>query len=200
MHGCWLDDPPTKNTNTNSTTITTNANQPPRALRSGDFDLLDDDLSSTPISARLESDEKILWSSHSTDTEGIFEVTTHVGGKHRLCLENGKHFKDDGLQRHIGWAIRVRKQARALQEDVIGPDQERALELVNWAEALGEEWESLLDHYGYLRDRETTHTVMSASIMSRVVRWTILEGLSLFLIAFCQVMYLRKFFEKRRYL
>jgi hypothetical protein len=150
----------------------------------------------------LESDEAILWSSHSTETEGIFEVTTHVGGKHRLCLENGKHFKDDGLQRHIGWAIRVRKQQalRSLREDVVGPDQERALDLVYLAESLEEEWDSLLDHYGYLRDRETTHTVMSASIMTRVVRWTILEGLSLFFIAFCQVMYLRKFFEKRRYL
>jgi len=168
---------------------------------SGDFDLLDDDLSSTPISARLESDEQILWSSHSTDTEGMFEVTTKVGGKHRLCLENGKHFRGDGLDRHVGWAIRVRKQAtRALEEGVLGPDQERALELVSWAESLSLDWESMLDHYGYLRDRETAHTIMSDSIMSRVVRWTILEGLTLLLIALAQVMYLRKFFEKRRYL
>ena len=162
--------------------------------------MLDDDLSSSPVSARLESNEQILWSSHITDTEGMFEVTTQVGGKHRLCLENGKHFKGDGLDRHIGWAIRVRKQARALGENMIGPDQERALKLVNWAEDLGEEWETLLDHYGYLRDREATHAILSTSIISRVIRWTILEGLTLLLIALAQVMYLRKFFEKRRYL
>ena len=128
----------------------------------------------------------------------MFEVTTQVGGKHHLCLENGKHFKGDGLERHIGWAIQVRKQARALGENMIGPDQERALKLVNWAEVLGNEWETLLDHYGYLRDQEVMFAILSTSIISQVIRWTVLEGLTLLWIALAQVMYLRMPFEKRR--
>lgn len=167
---------------------------------SGNFDMLDDNMSPRPIGARLENDEKILWSSKPGDPEGTFEIEVEEGGLHRFCLENGKHLTSDGLDRTVGWAIRVRHMPRALDDQEAGPDGLRALHLAEWASELQEEWETLLDHYSFLKTREAVHTALTDSIMGRVVRWTIFEAATLALIATGQILYLRKFMETRRYL
>jgi hypothetical protein len=167
---------------------------------SGNFDMLDDGLSSKPFGARLENSESVVWTSKPGDTEGTFEVAIKEGGLHRLCLENGKHFPPDGMDRTVGWAVRVRRPSRALDDSEEGPDGQRALQMAEWASDLQEEWETLLDHYTFLKTRETTHTELTGQIMRRVVRWTIFEGATLALIATGQILYLRKFMETRRYL
>ena len=161
--------------------------------------MIDDGLSADPIGARLENDEKVLWSSHLGASEGTFEITIEEGGLHRFCLENGKHFTSDKLDRTLGWAVRVRGPSRSLDEEA-GPDSQRAQLLVESASELQEEWETLLDHYSFLRTREGVHKQLTDAIMGRVVRWTVFEGLTLALIAAGQILYLRKFMETRRYL
>jgi hypothetical protein len=165
--------------------------------------MLDDGLSADPIGARLENDEKVLWSSKPGDSEGTFEYTAESEArKYRFCLENGKHLvSKDNLDRTVGWAVRVRNKApRALEDSEAGPDPKRAQQLVQWASNLQEEWETLLDHYSFLRTREATHKVLTDQIMGRLIRWTIFEGVTLALIAGAQILYLRKFMETRRYL
>eukprot|EP00543_Licmophora_paradoxa_P009082 CAMPEP_0202445938 /NCGR_PEP_ID=MMETSP1360-20130828/4634_1 /ASSEMBLY_ACC=CAM_ASM_000848 /TAXON_ID=515479 /ORGANISM="Licmophora paradoxa, Strain CCMP2313" /LENGTH=162 /DNA_ID=CAMNT_0049062347 /DNA_START=203 /DNA_END=691 /DNA_ORIENTATION=- len=162
--------------------------------------MLDEDLSAEPVAARLENSEKILWTSHEQDAEGYFEIEVTKGGMHRFCMQNGKHLKNDGLDRQIGYMLRVRNKKRSLEEDEEGPDSRRALQLIEWASDLQDEWETLLDHYGFLRTRETQHAEISYQIMGRVVRWTIFQGGTLALIAAGQILYLRKFMETRRYL
>jgi emp24/gp25L/p24 family/GOLD len=157
-------------------------------------------MSSDPIVARFESDTTVLWSSTPGDPEGTFELEVHDGGLHRFCLENGKHEMGDGLDRTIGWAVRVRPLARSLGEGEEGPDALRALNLADWASELQDQWQTLLDHYSFMKAREVMHTELTDSILGRVVRWTIFEAVTLILIATGQILYLRKFMETKRYL
>lgn len=152
------------------------------------------------VQARLETNERVVWFSNEGEAEGAFEFRADSGGLHRFCVENGKHLEADGVERQIGWALRVRSLPRSLEEDIQGPDQQRALQLVEWASELQESWETLRDHYGFLKRREFLHKQLTEQTLSRVIRWTSVEGLVLALIAVGQVLYLRKFMETRSYL
>lgn len=56
------------------------------------------------------------------------------------------------------------------------------------------------DHQEYMRDRENRHSVLADTTLSRIMQWTVLEAIVLILISCGQVLYLKKFFEQRRYL
>jgi hypothetical protein len=56
------------------------------------------------------------------------------------------------------------------------------------------------DHYDYLRSREAVQRDLVEATLDRVVRWTVLEAVLLIGIAFGQVLFYRKFFEKKHYL
>jgi hypothetical protein len=159
---------------------------------------LEDNLSSDPITVNLKDETgRILWKSVG-EPEAVFDLHVKKGGRFSLCLS---HKGDDSDRvRTIGFALRVRPPSRALDGAISGPDGEKALELMDWAEELTEEWDTLLDHYDYLREREAAQEELSRKILQRVMRWTLVEALLLMTIASCQVLYFRKFFEKRRYL
>jgi emp24/gp25L/p24 family/GOLD len=58
----------------------------------------------------------------------------------------------------------------------------------------------LKDHYDYLRSREEVQRNLVEATLDRVVRWTLLEAVLLIGIASTQVLYFRRFFEKKHYL
>lgn len=106
-------------------------------LYSGNYDCLDDTLSADPISVKLKDEKgRTLYKSVPGESEAIFELHVKRGGRFSLCL----HHKGDAeeLDRTVGFALRVRPQARALEDAVQGPDGEKALELIEWAEDLTE--------------------------------------------------------------
>lgn len=164
----------------------------------GNYDILDDNLSSDPITVKLNDQSgHLMWKSVG-DPEATFDLHVKKGGRFSLCLSHkGDDYDED---RTIGFALRVRPPSRALDGFMEGPDGEKALELVEWAEDLTEEWDTLMDHYDYLREREAIQEELSQKILQRVMRWTMVEALLLVTIASCQVLYFRMFFEKRRYL
>jgi hypothetical protein len=166
---------------------------------SGNYDVLEDDESAEDVSVTLKDErQRVLWKSVPGESEGTFELHVNKGGRFSLCLLNNGD-KEDG-ERTVGFALRVRGRSRALGDKEQGPDGEKALELISWAEELTEEWHTLLDHYDYLRSREAVHEELGDKIFKRVMRWTLVEAGLLVTIACAQVMYFRAFFEKRRYL
>lgn len=161
--------------------------------------MLDDELSADPISVKLKDEKgRLLWKSVSGQSEATFDIHVKKGGRFSLCLHH--RGDDEELDRTVGFAVRVRSPSRALADMVQGPDGEKALELIEWAEDLTEEWDTLMDHYDYLRSREAIQEELSEKIFQRVMHWTIVEAVLLITIATAQVMYFKKFFEKRRYL
>jgi hypothetical protein len=177
----------------------------------GDFDLLDDELSPDPLNVILyNNDFDVVWHSESGATEGSFRFPK-VTGRHLLCIQNGKLGKeegshddgyddrvDDGEERTVGFALRVIPPSHVMEEE--GPDEHDALLLMERAEALYEDLAELEDHQGYLREREAAHREIAEKTFAYIWRWTLLEAFVVCAISTSQVLYLRKFFETRRYL
>jgi hypothetical protein len=115
------------------------------AVITGNFDCLDDGLIADPFSATfVDMDGNTLWTSGPGASEGEFDLHIKRGGRFTLCLKNGVGTINDGQDRTVGFMIRVKPPSRAMEEKRSGPDEERALQLVEWASDLTEGWETLL--------------------------------------------------------
>uniref|UniRef100_A0A7S1FVF3 GOLD domain-containing protein n=1 Tax=Corethron hystrix TaxID=216773 RepID=A0A7S1FVF3_9STRA len=79
-----------------------------------------------------------------------------------------------------------------------GPDESMTDQLIEASQNLMLDLEALSDHQSFMRSRERDHRELSEKIFARVVRWTLLEAVVLIVVSGGQVVYLRKFFEKRR--
>lgn len=144
-----------------------------------------------------------VWRSKSGASEGTFSL--FGTGKYQLCIQNGSMGNDDyfapkdGIDREVGFAIRVVPPERGLEGEA-GPDDRLTANLLEKSARLMMGLNTLSDHQEYMREREFKHTTLANATFNRVVQWTMLEALVLMLIACGQVLYLRKFFEQRRYL
>lgn len=146
-----------------------------------------------------------IWESPRGSKEGVFSVTldAHVNFV-ELCFDIEKDVDDDVVEEDgmpVGFNVYVHPVLeRTLPEGELGPDAQRALDLVSEADEVLLNWRTLLDHFDFLRVREAQHAMLSVQIMSRVMHWTLLEAFLVVSMAIGQVLYWRKFFEQRRYL
>mmetsp|Transcript_2395 Transcript_2395/g.5185 ORF Transcript_2395/g.5185 Transcript_2395/m.5185 type:complete len:221 (-) Transcript_2395:145-807(-) len=171
----------------------------------GNFDVLDDELSPDPIGVVLyDPSEKPVWRSVPKSSEGTFSVP-RASGKYELCIQNGKAGSDDyvankdGSDREVGFAVRVIPPQRGVEGEA-GPDDRLTSNLIDMSDRLMEGLRTMSDHQEYMRERENKHMVLADLTFNRIVQWTVLEAVVLILISFGQVLYLKKFFEQRRYL
>ncbi|CAB9521586.1 transmembrane emp24 domain trafficking protein 2 [Seminavis robusta] len=170
---------------------------------SGSYDCLDDDVDGTMIkvSVKNEQTKEIKWKSGPEQTEGMFRL--HVDpARYELCFQS--EVPDDDEAAHdatgVGFALRCIPPPRTLPEGEEGPEAKRALQLVESASNIDQDWQNMLDHYDFLRTRESNHRELIEAIFTRLWKWTLIEAVLVVFMAFLQVMYLRKFFEQRRYL
>jgi len=179
-----------------------------RSIISGNFDILDDELSPDPVSVSLYDDKFArVWKSFPSSHEATFSIFGL--GRYTLCLENGLHVTDeqeeqreetegwDGEPRHIGFSIRTSPLQRGEEPDKEGPDNKRTEELLFSTTQLSEGFNTLNDHQDYLKDREAKHRDLMEATFQKIGRWTFFEALILILVAGGQVLYLKKFFEQR---
>ncbi|KAL7579750.1 hypothetical protein ACA910_021891 [Epithemia clementina (nom. ined.)] len=181
-----------------------------KSIVSGNYDLLDDEASSELISAWLEkrtgpnpSDVTTVWKSHFDEDEDSFSLSVDPDGKFGLCFQ--VYNKDDDFAKQsatyqVGFNLRVTPVPRSLEEGTAGPDAERALELVQSAVFVENDWKDFIDHFDYLRSREASHTTLMHQIRDRVLGWTVVEAILVITMAVVQILYWRRFFETRRYL
>ena len=171
---------------------------------SGNFDCLDDEISAAPIGVVLyDSKMTPVWRSQPGTSEGTFSI--QGTGKHELCIQNGNAGNDDfyaekdGVHREVGFAIRVVPPQRGLDGEA-GPDDRLTSHLIELSDKLMEGLRTMSDHQEYMRGREYRHKTLTEMTVNRIMQWTVLEAIVLILISCGQVLYLRKFFEQRRYL
>jgi len=175
-----------------------------RSTVSGNFDCLDDELPPDPMGAILY-DAKMtpVWKSEPGASEGKFVI--YGSGKYEFCFQNGQIGSDDmyapkdGMDREVGFALRVVPPSRELENEE-GPDDRLTSNLLGMSAQLMEGLHTMSDHQEYMRERENRHTTLADRTYNRVVQWTVLEAIVLALISIGQVLYLRKFFEQRRFL
>ncbi len=172
---------------------------------SGDYDCLDDELSSDPIGVSLYDEKQTpVWRSRSGDSEGSFYV--RGSGKFELCIQNGNIGSDDyfgandGKSREVGFAVRVTSSLRGMEDGKVGPDDRVTSNLLDMCGTLMRGLQTMEDHQEYMRERENRHLTLADATFHRVVQWTVLEAVVLVLIACGQVLYLKRFFEQTRYL
>lgn len=176
-----------------------------KSHHSGNFDCLDDEISPDPIGVVLyDSKQTPIWRSQPKASEGTFSITG--SGKFELCIQNGRQGSDDyvadkdGIDRQVGFAIRVVPPPSRGQDGEAGPDNRLTTHLLDLSGKLMEGLHTMSDHQEYMRGRENRHSVLAETTLSRIVQWTVLEAIVLILISCGQVLYLKKFFEQRRYL
>jgi hypothetical protein len=167
---------------------------PPNSLVSGNWDALDDHLSPNPITFKILFAEnmKHVYQSEFGKSEDIFRIKVESGGRLYACIQNGVDVESqDELDRTVGLEIRV---SPLPLEDA--PSQK----LLSQAEAVQQRLYDLKNHYDYMRTREAVHRATTEETFSLVVRWSILEFVVLVGIAIMQVVVLRLFFERKRYI
>lgn len=171
----------------------------PNSLVSGNFDVLDDNLSPNPVRVkllRLEQSTKkleLLYESEEGISEDIFRIPTKQGGRLYVCVQNGMDSdSEDELDRNVGLDVRV----SPLPKEENGSAQE----LIEIALQLRDRMWDLENHLDYMRNREAIHREVTEQTFTHVVRWSIMEFVVLLGIAIAQVLALRRFFERKRYI
>ena len=172
---------------------------------SGSFDVLDTKYSTDPVRIALyNTNEKLVWESPVGSAEGFF--STKGQGKHWLCLENGfPHPGSDPdefptrqrVTRTIGFAVRVKKVpklpgfegAEELVNDGNGPNVAgTATRLTELTQQLNENFQVLVDHMSFMKQREMVHREMHEETFTKVVWWNILEIATVVIVTFGQVL------------
>lgn len=177
---------------------------PERSVISGTYDCLDDDVDGSLIKAAVKNEKTkdVKWTSNPEQSEGAFRLEVDPA-RYSLCFRSGISSSEEETSRDatsVGFSLRWIPPPRALPEGEEGPEARRALQLVESASIIDQDWQNMLDHYDFLRTRESNHRELIEAIFTRLWKWTLIEAVLVVFMAFLQVMYLRKFFEQRRYL
>lgn len=178
-------------------------------IYSGNFDLLNTDVDEDKVSVWLEKridarKGSTVWRSEEDHDEDTFSISVDPNGKFAFCIRVDKTVDEDDYEGdvvQVGFNLRVSPAApRTLEDGVPGPDAEWAMELLQSANFVEVDWQNMIDHFNYMRSREATHTALMHQIRDRVLGWTVVEAILVITMAIGQILYWKRFFEKRRYL
>lgn len=172
----------------------------------GNYEHLDDDRSSSPLSLVIidDSTERTLFRSRRGDGEGNFKIDMRKDQRVSICVQNGivttgrrktpQPKRHDGLERNVGLQFAV--EARNEKIELANQNDK----LVNAAEGLKREISNLQSHHEYMRTRESMHRTIVETTFTQLSFWALIESATVILVAAGQVLYFRRFLEKRRYI
>ena len=178
---------------------------------SGNFDLLEDSVDGSMVTATLTKlmgkdgkETRRVWTSETEDSEDTFSITVDAVGKYAFCIALDPSMDDYAEDYEdsypVGFNLRCDPLPRSLPPDESGPEAQRGMRLIETASYIESDWRNLLDHFDYLRSREQVYAQLTSQTADRLMGWNIVEALLVVTMAFCQVVYWKKFFETRRYL
>jgi len=173
------------------------------SIFTGSFEVLHDDVDSYELSVKIANADtgESLYEVPSGTQEGDFRLEKiEASTRFSLCFQNNSEDDDEENEFDLGFNVRFHMPPRTLEEGESGPDGERASQLVQKAAQIHEDWYTLQDHFDFLRNREGIHYRMNEEIMNRLSLWIYIEAFLVIGMAMGQIMYWKKFFEKRRYL
>jgi hypothetical protein len=161
--------------------------------------------------SEMELKEHYPWRSTPGVSEEIFHFQVEgLPNKYRLCFESSgveeeeeEEVDDTSLANilQLGFHLRVQSAApRALSNEELGPDAQRALHLLEEATMIRQHWHNLRDHFDFFRNREAVQQKLLQQTYVKVMGWSIVEAILVITMAIAQVCYWKAFFEQRRYL
>lgn len=165
---------------------------------SGNFEIISENAASDVlVKATGPKPHKTVYYESRGDEEGNFEFVAETEGDQTLCFTN-----DHATEiRSIGFAFRPDSQDLLTSEDVAGEaaTEENVKAMIDVANDLTQGLDMLRDHQEYMRAREEQHRNTVSSINSKVYWWTLAEAVILVGMAVWQILYIRTFFEVKRY-
>ena len=176
----------------------------------GDWELLDDDLRSEPVSivvTNADATER-KYRSRRRARSGDFKVEIEGKGITYICVENGivlnqdekdsdtkkSKYAADEFPRTVGFDFDVEEinVNKELHDGYRG--------IFDMASGLTRELGKLRSHHEYMRTREAKHREIVEKTFSKLMIWVLMQCGGVTLLAVAQVMYLRRFLEKKRYM
>ena len=173
----------------------------------GNYDLLDDSSRSAEAVSLVVMDaanHRILYRSRRGSNEGNFKIEVASGQRLNVCVQNGIFT--------AGRRKTVHKRSHDNEDRTVGlqfsfEEKDPGMELhnqngrlVSATRGLIRELGRLQDHYGYMRAREAMHREVVEGTFTKLMSWTLFQGGTVILVAVAQIMYFRRFLERRRYI
>ena len=182
-------------------------------LLTGNYEMMDDEgISSDPLLVYImESGKngKIVWRSRTGEPSGSFRVPITVSLRgYWMCLQNSSHGPDntsqepehpDHVTRSIGFSFRVESLHENKPAPLIFTDEQQ-YEWTEKSEQIEHELHMLVNHHDYMRMREADHRAVVEKTFADTLRWTLLEVSMVVIVAVGQVMYFRRFLERKTFL
>ena len=161
---------------------------PESSLLSGSFDLLDDDLSPDPITVQIY-DEKldIHYKSEPKVKSGTFSVV--VNGRIYVCVMSGVNPGPDYVRDHNSRQVGLNVQVRTLDKTSSVMECVQRIQSKLW---------NFRAQHDYMRTREALHRELVEQTFTKLLVWSLVEAACVLLASAMQIMYMRRFVEKRR--
>lgn len=172
-------------------------------ILAGNFELIDDHrYDANPLLVYvMQEPSTLVYQSDLQRSRDTFEVALDANEKYWLCLQNSSHgpleTRDEGehpdnLTRQVGFHYEVRAVEKV---------KEISSQTQVWLQHSGvihQSLRNLLQHHDYMRVRESNHRDVTEKTFSDVLRWTLAEAGVVTAVAIGQVLYFRRFLEKRQ--
>ena len=161
---------------------------PESSLVTGSFDLLDDDLPPDPIVVSIH-DETMhrFYTSKPRVKSGTFNVV--VTGRIYLCAHSGvDHDSHHALDYNIR-LVGVHVQVRTL---------DKTSAVMECVQRMQSNLANIRSQHDYLRTREALHRELVEQTFTKLLVWSLIEAGCVLLASAAQIMYMRRFIEKRR--
>jgi hypothetical protein len=180
----------------------------------GNWDMLDDELATDPLTVIViqPSNGVVYYRSQISTSEGTFNVKLDSQQKVAVCVQNGlgrkrkpkmnakatekykEKKKHDGYDRTVGLVINVYARDMAVELKATSN------KLLGGATDLTRRLKELINHHTYMRNREAKHRELVETTFSHLMTYTCLEAALVIAMALGQILYLRRFLERRRYM
>lgn len=180
-----------------------------KRLITGNYEMLDRELSAEPMLVYIMEGEKVVWHSRSNSAFDTFHAIMTAGHKYWLCLQNSSqgpltsseaheasYEHPDGLPRRVGFNFRISADPSA--QPVLGQGMdEKTKDWIHISKGVREKLQTYVDHFDYAKRREADHRSLLEQIFTSILKWTVLEAFIVVLSALGQVFFYRRYLEKK---
>lgn len=175
----------------------------------GNWDMLDDELAAKPLTVLImqPSNGVTYYRSPTSASEGTFSVKLEAKQKVAVCVQNGlghrrkrkwnakaKGKDNDGLDRTVGLVVNMYKRDMSVEL------KDTNSKILSKATDLTRRLNQLISHHTYMRNREAKHREVVETTFSQLLSYTCLEAALVIIMALGQILYVRRFLERKRYM
>uniref|UniRef100_A0A7S2DBK6 GOLD domain-containing protein n=1 Tax=Octactis speculum TaxID=3111310 RepID=A0A7S2DBK6_9STRA len=164
------------------------------AACSGNFEIIEEENQLIGITIIGPKPSSTVYFETIGQAEGNFQFEAASTGDQTLCFSN-----QGDKDAPIGFAFREDAADLISDGDSAVATEENIVSMIEVGKDLSQGLDMLLDHQQYMRMREEHHRSAVQGTNSKVLWWTLVEAAILVSMSIWQILYIRKFFEVKRY-